>query len=73
MPHFYGDIIADFCRKINGQTPQKSSAKFCRVHNTDIICPQILKICKESQTLQEEKFKKTGLKICKKIKRENFT
>lgn len=73
MPRFYGDIIADFCRKIKGQTPQKSSAKFSRVHNTDTICPQILKICKKSQALQEEKFEKTGLKICKKIKQKNFT
>ena len=69
MPHFYGDIIADFCRKINGQTPQKSSEKFCRVHNTDTICPQILKICKKSQALQEEKLVKYRKKRFKKIKR----
>ena len=28
MPRFYGDIIADFCRKIKGQTPQK---KLCKI------------------------------------------
>lgn len=43
MPCFYGAIIADFCCKIKGQTPQKSSAKFYRVHNTDIILSIILK------------------------------